>query len=128
MDGEDVRMTGQMTIFDFIPRPDDPIRNAILAMSPYWTTSRQKIIDAYCNGKDLTKVCKEEYCPYEFSGHYGGDFGKKGVFTLIGWDMRTKGIKFIYDPYMVETMTWAEFGKRIADLIRTGDYLTEVRG
>ena len=121
-------MTGQMTIFDFIPRPDDPIRNAILAMSPYWTTSRQKIIDAYCNGKDLTKVCKEEYCPYEFSGHYGGDFGKKGVFTLIGWDMRTKGIKFIYDPYMVETMTWAEFGKRIADLIRTGDYLTEVRG
>ena len=118
-------MTGQMTIFDFMPRPDDPIRNAIKAMRPYWINSKQTIVDAYRTGKDLTKVCKHEYNPYDGAGHYGGDFGKKGVFTLIGWDLRDRRITFIYDPYKVEDMTWTEFAHHIEELIRTGEFLGE---
>lgn len=113
----------QMTIFDFLPRPDDPIRNAIKQMHPYWTSSRQTIIDAYREGKRFVETVKHEYCPYGLAGHYGGNHGKKGVFTLIGWDLTTTKIIFKFDPYRVETMTWREFADYIADLIRTGEFL-----
>ena len=116
---------GQMSIFDFIERPDDPIRNAIRHMRPYWTNSRQTIIDAYRSGKNFIKTVKHEFCPYGFSGHYGGDFGKRGVFTLIGWTLETNKVIFEYDPRMVETMTWKEFADHIADLIRKGEFLND---
>ena len=116
-------MNGQMSIFDFIPRTDDPIRNAIKRMRPYWTSSRQTIMDAYRTGKDFAKAVKNEYCPYGFSGHYGGDFGKNGVFTLTGWEMRNSKIVFEYDPRRIEVMTWADFAEHIADLIRTNEFL-----
>lgn len=112
-----------MTIFDFISRPDDPIRNAIKHMSPYWTSSRQTIIDAYHSGRDFAKVVKHEYSPYGYAGHYGGDFGKKGVFTLTGWNLKDRKVLFEYVPYKVETITWREFADYIADLIRTDEYL-----
>lgn len=117
-------MTEQMSIFDFIPRPDDPIRNAIKNMTPYWTTSRETIMDAYKGGKSLVKAVKNEYNPHGYVGHFGGNFGKKGVFTLTGWEMRYGRITFIYDPYRIESMTWPEFAEHIADLIRTGEFLT----
>lgn len=116
-------MTEQMTIFDFLPRPDDPIRNAIKHMQPYWTSSRQTIIEAYGSGKNFVKTVKHEYCPYGYAGHYGGDFGKKGVFTLTGWELTATKIIFGFDPYRIETMTWRTFADHIADLIRTGEFL-----
>ncbi len=115
-------MTGQMTIFDFIARPDDPVVNAIKNMRPYWTSSRDTIMEAYKNGKNFAKVVKHEYCPYGYVGHFGGDFEKKGVFTLEGWQMRNNKITFIYDPHRVEDMTWTKFAEHIADLIRKGEY------
>lgn len=118
-------MTGQMTIFDYLKPPDDPVRNLVKRIRPYWTTSRQTILNAYQSGRDLEKVVKHEYNPYGGSGGYGMDFGKKGVFKLIGYDMRGSGIILTYDPYKVETMTWIEFGRMIEDLIRTGEFLED---
>ena len=116
-------MEGQTTIFDFMPRPDDPILNAIKHMTPYWTDSRQTIIDAYYSGKDFAKVVKHEYCPYGYSGHYGGDFGKKGVFVLTGWTMNNGRITFEYIPFKKESITWAKFADYIAELIRKDEFL-----
>ena len=116
---------GQMSIFDFIECPDDPIRNAIKHMRPYWTSSRQTIIDAYRSGKNFIETVKHEFSPYGFAGHYGGDFGKRGVFTLIGWTLETNKVIFEYDPRMVETMTWTKFADHIADLIRKGEFLND---
>lgn len=116
---------GQMNIFDFIQRPDDPIRNAIKHMSPYWTSSRKDIVNAYYSGKGFVEAVKHEYCPYGFAGHYGGDFGKRGVFTLIGWTLKPNKIVFEYDPYRVESITWKEFADHIADLIRKGEFLND---
>lgn len=116
-------MTGQMSIFDFLPRQDDPIRNAIKRMRPYWTSSRQRIIDAYYSGNNFVETVKREYSPYGHAGHYGGDFGKKGVFTLTGWELKANRITFQYDPYRIETITWADFAEHIADLIRTKEFL-----
>ena len=116
-------MPGQMNIFDFIPRPEDPVRNAIKHMRPYWTSSRKTILDAYFSGKRFVETVKHEFCPYGCSGFYGGDFGKKGVFTLIGWSMETKEIVFQYKPRMVETMTWNRFAEHIAELIRKGEFM-----
>lgn len=116
-------MLGQMTIFDFLSDPDDPIRNAIKHMRPYWTSSKEAIVKAYKDNKAFLKTVKNEYCPYGYCGHFGGDFGKKGVFTLTGWEIRNGRIKFIYDPYRIEGMTWTEFANCIADLIRTGEFL-----
>lgn len=116
-------MMEQMTIFDFIAPPDDPIMNAIKHMRPYWTSSRQTIVEAYKTGKRFVETVKHEYSPYGYSGHYGGDFGKKGVFTLIGWTMKTNKIIFEYEPNMIETMAWDKFAEHIAELIRKGEFL-----
>lgn len=118
-------MNGQMSIFDFIPLQDDPIRNAIKHMSPYWTSSKQTIIEAYYTGKNFVETVKHEYSPYGHAGHYGGDFGKKGVFTLTGWELKANGIIFQYDPYRVEKITWADFARHVANLIRTKEFLSE---
>ena len=96
-------------------------------MTPYWTSSRQKIIDAYNSGKDFAKAVKHEYNPYGGAGHHGGDFGKKGVFTLIGWELKNNKILFEYDPYKIESITWTEFANHIAELIRKDEFLERYR-
>ena len=120
-------MLGQMTIFDFLSDPGDPIRNAIKHMRPYWTSSKEAIVEAYKGNKAFLNTVKHEYCPYGYSGHFGGDFGKRGVFTLTGWEIRNGRIKFIYSPYRIEAITWTEFANYIAELIRTGEFLEEER-
>lgn len=119
-------MEYQMTIFDFLTDEQDAITNAVKHMTPYWVDSRKRIIEHYSKtGKLPVGVVKDEYCPNGFAGHYGGDFGKKGVFTLVGWDMKPTKIIFEYDPYMVEQMTWAELADIICQLIRRGEYNKE---
>ena len=123
MDGIQLQMFTQPTDPAFA-RFGDAVRNAIRSMSPYWTSSREKIIDAY-GTRRFTEVVKHEYCPYGASGSYGHDYGKKGVFTLTGWDMRTRGIEFHYEPMMIQTMTWNEFAWFIGEFIRNGEYVED---
>ena len=113
----------QMTIFDFLVDPGDPIRNAIKHMTPYWTSSKQTILDAYYSGRNFARTVKHEYSPYGHACHYGGDFGKKGIFTLHGWELKNNKVIFLFDPFKVESMTWEAFAEQIADLIQSGEFL-----
>lgn len=114
----------QLEMFKPQSKRCEAVRNAIRHMSPYWITSRRNIMDAY-GTPGFVETIQQNYCPYGGSGFYGGDLGKKGVFTLTGWDMRSDGITFLYEPTMVETMTWKEFAENIGELIRDGEYTEE---
>jgi len=90
-------MEGQMTIFEWL-EPDriDPIMEVAKHDGLYWTTSRQTLIDLYAKRpgiKDFARAVREEYCPYGFAGHYGGNDEPN---TMLGWDMYRNKIKTKY--------------------------------
>lgn len=114
----------QLSLFKAENKRGDAVRNAIRHMEPYWKKSRRNILEAY-DTPGFVETVRQNYCPYGANGAYGHDFGKKGVFTLRGYDMRAGGIEFIYDPRMVEAMTWREFAEIIGELIANGEYTEE---
>lgn len=116
-------MEYQYTIFDYLEGQTDAITNAVKQMTPYGVDSKKRILEHYSKTGELpAAVVKKEYCPYGCSDYYGGDFGKDGVFTLVGWTMRPTKIIFQYTPYMVKEKTWKEFADIICQLIRRGEY------
>lgn len=117
----------QMTIFDIIyPEKLNPIREVAKRSGAYWKSSREKLIE-YCNKdpdiRDWAKAVRHEYCPYDCSGHYGGDGTPN---TLQSWDMRPDLIKVIYYDETGQTQTrmysWEDFAREIADLIWSHEY------
>ena len=124
-------MSGQMTIFDLLyPERINPIREVARRTSPYWTTSRNKLIDQLNKDPDIntwSKAVKDEYCPYGYAGGYGygGDPN-----TLEGWTMRTNHIVTEYydeeGKRQERAYSWADFAREIADMIWCNEYKREV--
>ena len=118
-------MDGQMSIFDFIEH-FDPLRAVAENASPYWTSSRQKLIDLCNTDPDINtwaKAVKHEYCPYGCAGHYRDD-GKPN--TLRSYDMRTNLITVCYydsrGNKQKRCFSWADFAREIADMIWCDNY------
>ena len=107
-------------VFDFFPERADPLEEVARKASPYWKTSRKKIIELADAGADidtLTREIKHEYCPYGYSGHYGGD----GL--LLGYNMTPSRITVIYQDHTEEQFTFREFSKTIKTMIHRGEYV-----
>ena len=120
-------MDGQMRLFDWLyPDQLNPLREVAKNAGPYWTTSRQKLIDLCNTDPDIdifAKAVKEEYCPYGLSGHYGGD-GKPN--TMEGWDMTSgKIMTYFWDAEGLRKerrYSWKDFAIEISDLIWANEY------
>lgn len=120
-------MDGQMTIFDWLyPRQLNPIREVAERESPYWTTSKQKLIDLCNTDPSITLFSKEvrhEYCPYGLCGHYCDNENPN---EIIGWDMMTDKITVYYrdaeGQKRKRQYTWQDFARAVADLIWSGEY------
>lgn len=117
----------QMTIFDVLyPERIDPVKEVAKMADPYWTTSRQKLIDL-CNTdpdiEDFAAAVKHEYSPYGFAGHYGGDDKPN---TMIGYTMRTNLIEMEYidnaGKKIRTVCSWEDFTREVADMIWSGEY------
>lgn len=117
----------QMTLYDLLyPTRINPIVEVAKNAGPYWTTSRQKLIDLCNTDPDIklfAKAVKEEYCPHGFAGHYGGDHSPN---TMQGYEMRIDKITtWFYDPEgerQERIYSWEDFAREIADLIWSGQY------
>lgn len=86
----------------------------------YWTTSMGLIIKAVndgCTIDELTKIVKEEYCPYGYAGHYG--FGDE----YNGYDL-TPGKIWIHTKKQMRefSISWRDLAEEIADMVETGEY------
>ena len=123
-------MNEQINIYDLLyPDRINPIREVARQAGPYWTTSERKLIDLCDTDPDIrtfTKAVKNEYCPNEFAGHYGGDHSPN---TLQGYEMRRDTITaWFYDPdgkRQERKYSWEDFAREIADLIWSGEYKEE---
>ncbi|MBQ1779403.1 MAG: hypothetical protein IIZ93_14715 [Acidaminococcaceae bacterium] len=121
-------MTGtQMTIFDLLyPDKINPIREVAKMESPYWTTSRSKLIDI-CNQdpdiKEFAKAVKQEYCPYGLSGHYSRN---NRANSIQAYDLKTNLIEAQWNDetcaLKMGCFSWEDFAREIADLIFSGEY------
>ena len=120
-------MNGQMTIFDLLcPERIKPVEEVARIASPYWTTSRQKLIDL-CNTdpgiKTFAKAVRHEYCPYGAFGQYC-DNGRPN--ELVGYDMRSNLIKIAYrdgSSKRVESVcSWEDFARELSMMIWAGEY------
>lgn len=119
-------MIQQLNLFDQIEKRFDPLRETATRARLYWTTSAKTLVDLCNEDPDIerwTKAVKNEYCPYEFAGHWGAD---NGPGTLIGWELRRKNVTIRYlDKYgttQIMVATWQDFAREIADLIWSGDF------
>ncbi len=118
---------GQMSIFDYLPRPFDPVHFVAMTASVYWEDSKTRLI-SYCNTdpdiETWSEVVRHEYCPYGGSGFYGGS-GEPN--TVRGWDMRSDNISIeFFDAAGVKQkklIGWEEFAREVADIIWGNDVL-----
>lgn len=117
----------QITIYDILyPERIDPVKEVAKMADPYWTASRQKLIDL-CNTdpdiEDFAAAVKHEYSPYGFAGHYGGDDKPN---TIRGYNLLSGNIRILYFDNAGELMkaacSWKDFARKIADMIRAGEY------
>lgn len=117
----------QMTIFDILyPERINPVCEVAKMSRPYWTTSRQKLINL-CNRdpdiKTFAAAVKHEYSPYGFAGHYGGNDKPN---TMIGYTMRTNLIEMEYvdatGKKIRAVCSWEDFAREVADMIWSGEY------
>ena len=117
----------QMTLYDLLyPARINPIVEVAKSAAPYWTTSRQKLIDLCNTDPDIklfAKAVKEEYCPHGFAGYYGGDHSPN---SMQGYEMRIDKITtWFYDSEgerQERIYSWEDFAREIADLIWSGQY------
>lgn len=124
-------MTGQMTIFDYLPRPFDPVRCVAMAAGAHWTDGKDQLIK-FCNTdpdiEPWTQMVRHQYCPYGACGYYGGG---GDPCSIKGWEMRTDhiSVEFIDASGTKQTQTigWDEFAREIADIIWSNDVM-EWRG
>lgn len=122
------QIAGQMSIFDMMfPEKVNPLLEVAKRASPYWSTSRQKIIDAVKHDNDintLMRIVRNEYCPYEAAGGYGRSRNRRN--ELEGWDFSRGKVKtYHYDhngKYTELRWSWADFTREIVDLIYSGEY------
>ena len=119
-------MIGQMTIFDVLnPHQLNPLREVARKATPYWKTSRNKIIKA--DKSDIyafSNVVKNEYCPYEGAGSCGRSI--KQMNELDGWDFKRGRIIVVYYDETGKRQTgkylWVNLAREIAELIARGEY------
>lgn len=119
-------MTGQMSIYDLLyPQRINPIREVAKHSSPYWKDSKRKIIaflDSDPDIKPLAALIKQEYSPYGFAGHYGGDDSPN---SMLGWTLKTNHIETEYydmdGSRKTRNYSWEDFARKIADLIWSDD-------
>lgn len=117
----------QITIFDLIyPDKINPIREVAKQASPYWTTSKKKIIDLCDDDPDIkafAKAVRHEYCPYGCAGHYSRNNVPN---RMQNYDMRADLINVCYTDeqgnYQKRSYSWEDFAREIADLIWSGQY------
>ena len=85
--------------------------------SPYWKTSWEKIRAVQDEDIDvITQTVKDEFCPYEYAGHYGSD-GR-----YIGYTMKRRRIEVLFPNSEVrEKVTWEDFAREVIDLIWRGE-------
>lgn len=120
-------MNEQMTIFDVLyPERINPVREVAKQASPYWETSKQKLINL-CNSdpdiKPFAKAVRNEYCPYGCAGHYSRENVPN---RMQNYDMRSDLIWIEYTDERGEwhknAYSWEDFAREIADMIWSGEY------
>ena len=121
------RMTGQMSIFDFLcPGKIDPIKEVAKMAGPHWTDSKEKLIKLLNKDPGIdrwSRAVRHEFCPYGGAGHYS-HIDKPN--TLQSYDMRTASIKVEYTDSAGERIeqiySWNDFAREIADMIWRGEW------
>lgn len=120
-------MNEQMTIFDVLyPERINPVREVAKKAGPYWTTSKQKLIDL-CNAdpdiKTFARAVRHEYSPYGFAGYYGGSDEPN---TLVKYDLNTSLIKMVYNDgagrRTEAVCSWEDFARELSFMIWAGEY------
>ena len=117
-------ISGQLSLFSLMePSKPSAARYVALTSSPYWTTSWDRIKAVQDNNiREITRVVKKEFCPYEYAGHYGSDG------DYIGYVMRMKAITVMLAPAKDGQYSggdvkvkWEDFAREVIDLIWKGE-------
>lgn len=121
-------MEGQISLFDIL-EPDrfDPMKAPVSMASPYWTTSRQTIIEEVNKGAGtdaMAEVVKEEYCPYGYSGGYRNDYIPN---TIDEWTFKTNKIHVEWTDaagqQQKQDFSYKDFARAVIDLVLEGRYV-----
>lgn len=123
-------MPEQMTIFDMLyPEKINPVRELIRTTDPYWAYSKRFLIEKCYEGldersiRDFARSARWHYCAYGIRGNYRED---KEPNALQSWDMRESTIKIAYNDAGNERhemiISWEDFARELADMIRSGKY------
>lgn len=123
-------MEGQISLFDILePNRFDPMKALASMASPYWTTSRQTIIDEVNKGAStdaMAEVVKEEYCPYGYSGRYRHDYIPN---TIDEWTFKTNKIHVEWTDaagqQQKQDFSYKDFTKAVVEAILAGTYEVE---
>ena len=115
-------MPGQLSLFHKEPEIS-AARYVAFNSSPYWTTSWDAIKAVQDEDiKTITRVVKNEFCPYGYAGHYGSE-GR-----YVGYDMKPRRIRVYLAPASdddysggEEKVTWEDFAREVIDLIWSGE-------
>lgn len=123
-------MEGQISLFDILePNRFDPMKALVSMASPYWTTSRQTIIEEVNNGAGtdaMAEVVKKEYCPYGYSGSYRHDYIPN---TIDEWTFKTNKIHVEWTDaagqQQKQDFSYKDFARVVVEAILAGTYEVE---
>jgi hypothetical protein len=123
-------MNEQMSIFDMLyPDKINPIRELIRNTEPYWSYSKELLINMYNEDPDLrdlrgfANTAKRQYCTYGARGQFRADEEPN---ALQSWDMTKDTITIEYNDAggkkHERVYSWEDFARELADMIRSGEY------